>query len=97
MKKKFRLLSTVLSLSLLATTLSPATVNAATATSETVLASDIAGERTNIQYLEGVPGDTHLVYTYQQKQMLSFLMFISETTTVSKQLLLCAKFRILLF
>ena len=66
MKKKFRLLSTVLSLSLLATTLSPATVNAATATSETVLASDIAGERTNIQYLEGVPGDTHLVYTYQQ-------------------------------
>lgn len=37
MKKKFRLLSTILSFSLFATTLSPATVNAANLTSETVL------------------------------------------------------------
>lgn len=66
MKKKFRLLSTILSFSLFAITLSPATVNAANLASETVIASDVAGERTNIQYLEGTPGDTHLVYTYVQ-------------------------------
>lgn len=24
------------------------------------------GERTNVQFLDGTPGDTHLVYTYQQ-------------------------------
>lgn len=31
-----------------------------------MVASDVAGERTNIQFLEGTPGDTHLIYTYEQ-------------------------------
>lgn len=66
MGKKFKILSTILSLALLATTLSPATVKAANAASEIVVASDVVGERTNIQFLEGNPGDTHLVYTYNQ-------------------------------
>lgn len=66
MRKKFRILSTILSLALLATVLSPATVNANNAASEIVAASDVVEERTNIQFLEGNPGDTHLVYTYKQ-------------------------------
>ncbi|MFR5058573.1 hypothetical protein [Faecalimonas umbilicata] len=66
MRKTFRMLSTTLSLALLVTTLSPASASAANITSKIVIASDMVGERTNVQFIEGTPGDTHLVYTYQQ-------------------------------
>lgn len=66
MKKKFKLLSIILSLALSATILSPTQVNATNIASETRVASDVDGERTNVQFLEGTPGDTYLIYTYQQ-------------------------------
>lgn len=49
-----------------ATILSPTQVNATNIASETRVASDVDGERTNVQFLEGTPGDTYLIYTYQQ-------------------------------
>lgn len=63
-----KVLSTFLSLSLLITCTSPATVNAASTSTKSImaLASEVAGERTNIDFLEGTPGTTHLVYTYEQ-------------------------------
>lgn len=64
--KKIGILSMILIVALLATILSPATVNADNTASEAMIASNVIGERTNIHFLEGKPGDTHLIYTYEQ-------------------------------
>ncbi len=66
MKTKRRILSISLCVALIVTTLSPMTVHAASTALNMTLASNLSGERTNIQFLEGTPGDTHIVYTYQQ-------------------------------
>lgn len=65
-KRRIRVLSTILSLTLVAAIAFPATVNAANIATEIVVAAEAVGERTNIKFLEGTPGDTHLIYTYQQ-------------------------------
>lgn len=67
--KKLKIMSAVLSLSLLATYMTPVTINAATVSNESVMtfASEAEGARTNLKFLEGNPGDTHLVYTYEQE------------------------------
>lgn len=44
----------------------PTTVKAANIANEFGSVSEMIGERTDIKFLEGNPGDTHLVYTYQQ-------------------------------
>lgn len=61
-------MSAVLTLSLLATCITPVTVNAATVSDKSIMtfASEAEGARTNLQFLEGNPGDTYLVYTYEQ-------------------------------
>lgn len=66
MNTKFKILSAILSMALFVNTLCPATVKAADNLSEIVTESTLSEARSNIQFIEGNPGDTHLVYTYTQ-------------------------------
>lgn len=66
--KNSKVLSTILCMVLLVTCLVPTSVKATGITTDPVMtiASDATGERTNLNFLNGNAGDTHLAYTYEQ-------------------------------
>lgn len=66
MRNRIKVLSVILSMIITVTNLMSMYIFAAELSIGGISASDLEGERTNITYLEGKPGDTHLIYSYEQ-------------------------------
>lgn len=66
--KKTKLLCAVLSMSLIASLIAPTTAKAVenSAPMQTDMVKCHTDERSNLTFVEGMPGESHLVYTYDQ-------------------------------